>query len=165
VIVTADHPGRRWITANPDLREKHLIPCVFYGPDVLQGIRPPANMAGSHLDIIPPLVELSAPKGFRYHTMGKDLLNRESRTLAVGRNLLVEPSFLLDISKTPRIVQLEGAAPEVPDAAVTEMKRYHDELHGIAWWRIMKGASLSPPFLSREKPRRSPPLTAGSDIR
>ncbi|HQI82504.1 MAG TPA: LTA synthase family protein [Deltaproteobacteria bacterium] len=149
VVVTADHPGRRWLTENPDPGEKHLIPCVFYGPDVLQGIRPPGHMAGSHLDIIPTLVELTAPRGFRYHAMGKDLLNQAARSLAVGRNLLVEPSFLLDIAKTPRIVPLSGAAPDVSAAAVAEMKRYHDDLHGIAWWRIMKGPSLSPLPLPR----------------
>lgn len=144
VVVTADHPGRRWITKNPDPLEKYLIPCVFYGPEVLSGIRPPQRMAGSHLDIIPTLVELAAPKGFPYHTMGKDLFNPGSKPLAVGKSLTLDPLFLLDIHKTPRLLSLEGTGPQVDRQTIRDMKRYHDAIHGIAWWRIMKGPGITP---------------------
>jgi phosphoglycerol transferase MdoB-like AlkP superfamily enzyme len=143
VVVTADHPGRRWISKNPDPLEKYLVPCVLYGPEVLTGIHPPRSMAGSHLDINPTLVELAAPKGFPYHAMGRDFLDPQTRAIAVGKNLVLSPLFLMDFHKAPRIAVLPGASPSLSDQTIKDLKRLHDAMHGIAWWRIMKGPSFS----------------------
>jgi len=143
VVITADHPGRRWITERPDILEKYLIPCVFYGPVVLGGIAPPKRMAGSHLDVIPTLVELAAPAGFTYHAVGKDLFAPASRTIAVGKDLALEPHMLLDLHDQPRPVGVPGARGPVTPEIIGYMKRYHDVLHGIAWWRIMKGPHIA----------------------
>lgn len=144
VVVTADHPGRRWLSTNPDPLEKYLIPCVLYGPEVLQGIGPPQEAAGSHLDIIPTMVELCAPKGFSYHAMGRDLLRSSPRNLAVGRNLALAPSVLLDLHAGPRPVPLPGADTSVSLDTIRQMQRQHNAVHGIAWWRIMKGPGITP---------------------
>ncbi len=142
VVLTADHPGRVWIKKNPGPLERFLVPCVFYGPEVLRGIEPRHEMAGSHLDISQTLIELSAPRGFPYHSMGKDLLGNGVMSVAVGRNLVTTPYCLLDINQDERIVPLSGAVQPVQAETIIDLKRYHDILHGIAWWRIMKGPNI-----------------------
>ncbi|HPR54299.1 MAG TPA: hypothetical protein PLV84_04120 [Deltaproteobacteria bacterium] len=50
----------------------------------------------------------------------------------------------MDIHKTPRLVSLERTGPQVNRQTIRDMKRYHDAIHGIAWWRIMKGPGITP---------------------
>ena len=66
-VITGDHYGRRFINSQPTFFEKTTVPLVLYGKEVLEGITLPDNVAGSHIDIIPTLVELTAPEGFFYH--------------------------------------------------------------------------------------------------
>ena len=142
VVVTSDHASRRLISKNPDIFEKGAIPCIFYGPEVLKGVRPPSKMAGSHLDLIPTLVELTAPPGFTYHTLGKDLLNPNSSPLAVGYGFVIGPSFFLALGKRPRLYALPGDGPSVTSEDIACMERLYDTIHGIAWWRIMHGPKI-----------------------
>jgi hypothetical protein len=88
VVITADHPGRWYRRIRSP--EKYLIPCVFYGPDVLKGNAdlPPWREV---ISTSSPLVELAAPRGFSYHAVGKDMFNPGSRTMAVGKNLAWNP--------------------------------------------------------------------------
>lgn len=145
VVITADHPARRWITKNPGPLEKYLIPCVLYGPEVLGGVHHPQRTAGSHLDLIPTLVELCAPGGFHYHAIGMDLLGPVHKP-AVGNNLVLDPLFLLDFHDTAKVWPIRGKNPFVSAETVEYLRRYHDTMHGIAWWRVMRGpAIVSPP--------------------
>ncbi len=150
VVITADHASRRLISKHPDIFEKTAIPCIFYGHEVLKGIQPPSEMAGSHLDIMPTLVELTAPPHFAYHTLGKDLLDPRSTPLAVGQRLVIEPSFFLDLDKRPLLYALPGAKPTLTVQDIAGKEKLHDALHGIAWWRIMHGPKIEPQ-LSKEQ--------------
>lgn len=145
VVITADHPARRWITKNPGPLEKYLIPCVLYGPEVLGGVHHPQRTAGSHLDLIPTLVELCAPRGFPYHAMGEDLLGQDLKP-AVGNNLVLDPQFLLDLHDKAKVSPIRTRDLSVSAGTVEYLRRYHDTMHGIAWWRVMRGAAIvSPP--------------------
>jgi phosphoglycerol transferase MdoB-like AlkP superfamily enzyme len=142
VVVTADHAGRRRISKRPGLFEKFAVPLVFYGKDVLDGISLPQGVAGSHLDIGPTLIELTAPEGFRYHALGKDLLDPEQRFVGIARNLVIGPDFILDLHKAPKLYPLpDRELPHTPPN-LAELKRLHDTIHGIAWWRITSGPEL-----------------------
>lgn len=152
IVITADHEARRTINKNPDIFEKTSIPCIFYGPDVLTGIHPPSKMVGSHLDLTPTLVELTAPKGFTYHTLGKDLLEPRSCPIGVGKNLVIGSSFFLDIKANPQIHLVPGIIPPAATMDLTQLKRLHDSLHGIAWWRVMHGPKID---LTHEKTDRA----------
>jgi hypothetical protein len=101
-------------------------------------------MVGSHLDLTPTLVELAAPVGFTYHTLGKDLLEPRSCPVGVGKGLVIGSSFFLDINANPRIHLVPGTIPPVTPIDITHLKRLHDSLHGIAWWRVMHGPKIDP---------------------
>ncbi|HOM29330.1 MAG TPA: LTA synthase family protein [Deltaproteobacteria bacterium] len=139
-IVTADHPGRRWLAENPDPLERHLIPFVMYGRCLPRDTPHVIHTPGCHIDVVPTVVELTAPKGFAYHTMGKDLLDSAYPAYAVGRDLFLTREALVDLRKAPRVIPLEGVGPAVPlPFDVKDMQLLHDGIHGIAWWRVMKG--------------------------
>jgi phosphoglycerol transferase MdoB-like AlkP superfamily enzyme len=142
VVVTADNAVRRKINKTPDLYEKTAIPFVLYGKDVLKGISLPPGAAGSHIDITPTLVELAAPKGFCYHTMGKDLLDPRQRPFGIGLNFVIGPDYLVEVGEKTKVHSLSGKPlPQtVPD--VKMLKKFYDSMHGIAWWRIMKGPKV-----------------------
>lgn len=142
VVITADTPVRRKINKTPDLYEKTAIPFVLYGKDVLKGISLPSGAAGSHIDITPTLVELTAPKGFSYHTMGKDLLDPEQRPFGIGLDLVIGSHYIVEMGEKSRIHPLsEKTLPQnVPD--LSTLKKLYDSMYGIAWWRIMKGPNV-----------------------
>jgi len=141
IAITADNASRKKVVKNPGLFEKTAVPFVLYGKDVLDGIDVPDNASGSHLDVISTLVELAAPKGFTYHTMGKNLLDPDQRLTAIGQSLVLGPDYIADVRKEPKIYPLPGygSAPPTP---VGEIKKLHDAYHGIAWWRIMHGPNI-----------------------
>ena len=133
---------RRNFLKRPDLFETAAVPLVLYGPEVLSGTALPPEAAGSHIDIGPTLVELIAPQGFLYHSMGKDLLDPQQRPFGISRDRIIGPDFIADLRGSPRVCPLHGIDPltDMPDSA--QLKRLHDAIHGIAWWRIMRGPQL-----------------------
>lgn len=143
VVVTADHPGRRWLTDHPSPTERYLIPCVFFGPEVLAGLRLHGPVAGCHLDLVTTLVELAAPKGYVYHSLGKDLLDSKDTRFAVGRNLALSPNALAILNPSQRLIPLGPSRPDAEESQLLwEMADYHNAVHGIAWWRVMRGNTL-----------------------
>ena len=142
VVITGDHAWRIDVIKNADLFEKTAVPLVFYGKDVLNGMTLPAEVTGSHLDINTTLIELAAPQGFQYHTLGKNLFDPNQSPLGFGGNAIIGPNFIVELKGTRKIYPLPGRAslPDQPD--LEQMLGLSDALHGIAWWRIMRGPKL-----------------------
>lgn len=138
--ITGDHMGRKFINSRPDFFERSSVPLVLYGPRALRGISLPEGAAGSHLDIVPTFIEMTAPKGFAYSALGGDLLAPRVRFLGIGRGRVISGDFLFDAEETLKFYPVPGKPlPSVlPDPR--RMKRLHDALHGIAWWRITRGS-------------------------
>ena len=142
IAITGDHAWRKDILGQPDLFEKTAVPLVFYGKEVLEGLSLPEKVAGSHLDIGPTLIELTAPQGFKYHSMGKDLLDPDQRSWGISRDKIIGPHFITDLRGTPKIYPLPGGELPPNQPNLEHLKRLHDAIHGIAWWRIMRGPKL-----------------------
>ncbi|MFC1537994.1 LTA synthase family protein [Candidatus Latescibacterota bacterium] len=141
-LITGDHFGRKFINSRPDFYEKSSVPFVLYGKEVLQGITLPEGAAGSHIDIMPTLVELTAPKGFKYFSLGKDILTPHEQFLGVGRGKIISSDYILELSNTPKFHPLpwKKLPDNLPD--VMMLKKFHDSLHGIAWRQIKHGSAL-----------------------
>jgi phosphoglycerol transferase MdoB-like AlkP superfamily enzyme len=139
---TGDHFGRKFINAKPDFFERSAVPFILYGPEVLRGIRVPRGAAGSHIDIGPTLVELAAPKGFTYFSVGQDLLSPRKEFLGIGWFRVVAKDFLLDVSGPPQFHPLPGKTlpKDLPD--LKDLKTALDRAYGIGWWRVKHGAKL-----------------------
>jgi phosphoglycerol transferase MdoB-like AlkP superfamily enzyme len=143
--VTGDHYARKFLNATPSLYERSSVPFVLFGPEVLQGRTIPADNAGSHVDIAPTLVELAAPAGFRYHAFGRDLLDPRQVGRGYGRETVIGADFIAQLRPDFILEALPGRPLPEPPPSEAELRRFYDDVHGIAWWRIRNGASIRPP--------------------
>jgi phosphoglycerol transferase MdoB-like AlkP superfamily enzyme len=138
---TGDHFGRKFINANPDFFERSGVPLILYGKNVLKGIALPHGAAGTHIDIGPTLVELTAPKGFTYYSVGQDLLAPRKRFLAVGWGRVIGTDFLFDEGQRKFHPLPDKPLPgTLPD--INELTTLYDQTYGIGWWRVRRGAKL-----------------------
>jgi phosphoglycerol transferase MdoB-like AlkP superfamily enzyme len=97
--LTGDHWSRRFLLNRaPTFWERSAVPLPLYGPSVLGRVRPPESPVGGHLDIAPTLIELAAPAGFAYHSLGENLL-APKRRLGLGLERIVGPDFIAEIGK------------------------------------------------------------------
>jgi phosphoglycerol transferase MdoB-like AlkP superfamily enzyme len=139
---TGDHFGRKFINAKPEFFERSGVPLILYGRDVLKGITLPEGAAGSHIDIGPTLIELAAPKGFTYYSVGQDLLAPRKEFLGIGWFRVIGKDFILDLSGNPQFYPLPGKPlpNNLPD--VSTLKATFDRAYGIGWWRVRRGDAL-----------------------
>jgi len=136
--ITGDHWSRKFLNEHPTLYESRSVPFVLYGKEVLDGVRMPTQVAGSHLDIMPTLLDLAAPEGFPYYSLGSSLLDPQRRQMGIGRGMMVTPGFMISGNRVERLPYAEGA--EAPDPA--EVARFIRSWRALGWWRIMKGDAL-----------------------
>jgi phosphoglycerol transferase MdoB-like AlkP superfamily enzyme len=139
--VTGDHWSRKFLNQKPTLYEHSSVPLLLYGRDILKHIQAPEKIAGSHLDIVPTLIELAAPGGFEYYSMGKNLLAENFLPLSFGVKCIITPGFILDDKKN--MEKLTIGNDTVPAASVERLLTLHRDYHGIGWWRIVNGPKLT----------------------
>ena len=113
------------------------MPLVICGKKALEKVHPPVALAGSHLDVVPTLINLAAPPDFRYHAFGRNLLDSSKPQVGFGCNTVVGPDFILKINDPSRIEDLHGQARTDIDGK--ELALRYRQLHGLGWWRAMKG--------------------------
>lgn len=71
-IITGDHADRVNVSKTPVPFERYSIPLVIYGQGITKDMLPKEG-AGGHVNIIPTLIELLAPKDFTYYSIGDSL--------------------------------------------------------------------------------------------
>ena len=131
-VITGDHYGRRFLNRSPDPQERSAVPCVFYGPGMAGTTL--AAQAGSHLDLIPTLIERCAPAGFAYHALGVDLFS-SPQTSAITRAGGISATQSVEWNNT-------GDAQGLTPAELAAWKQRLADRTAIGWWRVMKGAGL-----------------------
>jgi hypothetical protein len=122
--------------------ERALVPLLLHGPQVLAGITLPWRAFGSQLDLTPTLVELAAPAGFVYHTLGRDLLSSPGLAAAFGAGMAIGPNFVAELSATPSWMPLPGSPPGAAPPDLAALKRVSDDLRAVSWWRVVRGSCL-----------------------
>ena len=141
--ITGDHYSRKqYVSARPThtLYESLAVPLVIHGPKVLENVRRPAALAGSHLDIVPTFVDLAAPAGFEYHAFGRDLFDQSQQQAGYGCNAVMGPDFILKINDPARVQDLHGESRSDVDGEALAL--HYRQLHALGWWRAMKGNQL-----------------------
>lgn len=135
--ITGDHYGRKFPNAHPTLFERLAVPFVLYGPDVLSGRHTAAQAAGSHIDIIPTLVDLAAPADFSYPALGCDLLQPAPAQAGLGCSAAVTADGVVEFDSSGPVVQ----GPLSP-AEIASLRQRYDDLHALGWWRTRNGTAL-----------------------
>lgn len=145
--ITGDHFGRKHISMNPSLYEGSAVPFVLYGKEALKKRKVPSGIAGSHLDIPATLIELAAPKGFVYNALGRDLLDPASERLGIGVGTVIGPDYIADMGGNIVPIKEGGTIAAPPD--YERIRRMHNYMHAIGWWRVMCGPQLDAPGCRR----------------
>jgi phosphoglycerol transferase MdoB-like AlkP superfamily enzyme len=138
--ITGDHYSRKqYVSARPThtLYESLAVPLVIHGPKALEVMRRPSALAGSHLDIVPTFVDLAAPRGFEYHAFGRDLFDQAQPEAGYGCNAVIGPDFILKINEPTHVEDLHGQSRSDVDGGALAL--HYRQLHGLGWWRAMKG--------------------------
>ncbi|NVM21351.1 MAG: sulfatase-like hydrolase/transferase [Desulfobacterales bacterium] len=137
--ITGDHWSRKFLNSKPSLYERSSVPLLLYGKEVIKSPTSFERLAGSHLDIMPTLIELSAPQGFEYFSVGSNLLDFDGQRIGLGVKKIITPDFVMD--KTGKIELLPFAQSGAVALDIEKMKTLLNAYCGVGWWRIMKGAS------------------------
>ena len=137
--ITGDHWSRKFLNEHPTLYERTSVPLVLYGKEVLKGVPVPAKMAGSHLDIMPTLLELASPKGASYYSLGSNILDPDRAQFGIGRGMMVTPDSLISGNT---VAPLPFVGGDVSDEDTAAANRLIQSWRGMGWWRIMEGGEL-----------------------
>lgn len=132
-VITGDHADRTNISKTPTIFERYTVPLVFYGAGINKQIIP-ANVAGSHINIAPTLIELIAPQGFAYYSEGKSLTRGSD--IGFSHNVWITPDAVGKIQAN-NAEAFDGSlqASIKPESVQQKM----DAMRALAWWRIEKG--------------------------
>lgn len=140
-IITGDHYGRMYVKTKLDNRIGKSIPLIIYSP-----VLTPKQLynVGSHIDIAPTIVELTAPKGFKYSSFGKPLFSNNytnkyhSDGYALGYEGIGTNRFIY----VPQdgIEYLQNSKPKSGDKQEAE-KLYEklQEARALSWWIFTNG--------------------------
>ena len=71
-IFVGDHADRYNIDKVPTMYERYSVPLIITGKGIQKDLLP-EDMAGSQIDIMPTVIDLIAPEGFTYYSVGKSL--------------------------------------------------------------------------------------------
>ena len=102
------------------------------------------DSAGSQIDIGPTLLELIAPKGFKYMSIGSSL-SRNNR-MGINYGFYITRDFIGESYNDPPKMQ---AIPSGTGKAVDmqQLQNYMDAVHSISWWRPKYGPVLDESLL------------------
>ncbi len=161
--ITGDHYSRKqYVSARPThtLFESLAVPLIICGHQALEKVQRPTALSGSHLDVLPTLINLAAPPGFVYHAFGHDLFDQSQPEIGFGCNAVISPNFILKISDPAHVEDLHGEPAHDVDGRALALR--YRQLHGLGWWRAVKGNQW--PAQMRPPPAASrPPLPQGED--
>ncbi len=125
-IITGDHPSRMIpkILEN-DITATNAIPIIFYGEAVKNLKREIPAM--THLDIMPTLIDMIAPKNFEYKTWGSSIFT-EKRTLPpLNTDIIVINDNFVNVNSSD--------CPE-------EFRKLHRMYLALAYYRSITDGSL-----------------------
>lgn len=161
-IITGDHWSRKGLTQKySNIYQQNAVPLIIYGSRVLKSVLSlPAfkkqfkngelRAPGDSLDIVPTVVELIAPKGFRYHTYGNNLFGLSKKLFATGgtSEVILGKDFMFEVDNPNYIYVRDGKPLESLGEAVNKQNlerliQLHFARKAIAWWQTMRGNELN----------------------
>lgn len=125
-VFTGDHTSRRFFSHTPSLYEQKSVPLIIYGKS-LEGLNIKENTVGSHLNIVPTLIEWLSEKSHHYNALAEPLQFRPK--FAFGADVVVTPESIFSVES-------------VLDENTREGIEGYNKFHAMGWWRIMKGDGL-----------------------
>lgn len=97
-FITGDHFDRSYPNPNRTIFTSTSVPLIIYGSGVSEYKL--KYTAGSHKDIVPTIVNMTAPKGYKFHSFGQSLVtdNKNEQTdkerIAIGAQSIANGRFI-----------------------------------------------------------------------
>ncbi len=137
-VITGDHGVRMNPSTKPTMFEQQSVPFVLYGQGVTKDILP-SNAVGGHTNIVPTLVELIAPKGYRYHSIAKSMT--QGTKAAFNRDVWITENVMGSVD-ADRMEYLPEAGTESMEDARLEVQEVLPAMRTLSWWLLEKGTEL-----------------------
>lgn len=146
-IITGDHFDRIHPSPVRDIYTSTSIPLIMYGYGV-KDVKLKYE-AASHKDIVPTIVEMNAPLGFKYHSFGDSFITYDNNSLidyeriAIGAQSIANGRFIYNGEK---IEYFNGAKQNKNDINIA--KEYINKLNNgkaISWYIVNKGYEINSP--------------------
>ena len=137
-VITGDHAVRSNPGTQPTMFEQQSVPFVLYGQGVTKTILPP-DTVGGHTDIVPTLVELIAPEGFRYHSIASGMT--ESSGVAFNRDFWLTREIMGAVN-SDRTEYLPGIQTADIIEARSRLEAVLPAMRTISWWLLERGTGL-----------------------
>lgn len=137
-LFTGDHFGRRFINSHPNLYERSSVGLVMYGKNIPQA-KP--HTAGSHIDIMPTLIEMVAPKGFEYYSFGTSMY-APHKDLSITFNKMVTQNQMYCLPKDAAVESIDLNTMQEKSLPSTPLKKDYNQQMALAWFYTMKGNQL-----------------------
>lgn len=126
-IFVGDHADRYNIDKVPTMYERYSVPLIITEKGIQKDLLP-EDMAGSQIDIMPTVIDLIAPEGFTYYSVGKSLSENklgQSYAFWITADAIGNTD---DLVEKPQYFNREA----LPDRTVLE--NYINGVRAISWW-------------------------------
>ena len=134
-LFTGDHYGRKFLNNKPNLVEKSHVPFIIYGT----GVRSEINKTpGSHIDILPTLINMISEKNNIFYSFGTDLFSNNKR--AYGKDKILTSDKLYSFKKN--IIDSMKLTQRDSNQSFRKLKSDYNNLMGISLHLIKNGAKI-----------------------
>ena len=135
-VIVGDHADRVNIDKTPTLYERYGVPLIFTGVGIHKECLNKAAV-GSQIDITPTLIELIAPEGFEYYSVGQTL-TREKQ-FGVNYGFWVADGYIgkADGEFAPEKIKDNRQLPNNE-----ALDHYINAIRCISWWRSKYGNEI-----------------------
>jgi phosphoglycerol transferase MdoB-like AlkP superfamily enzyme len=135
---TGDHFGRRFVNSKPNLYERSSVGFIMYGKNIPQA---KLHTAGSHIDIMPTLIELIAPKDFEYYSFGTSLYS-PNKTSSISYSKVITEKELYFLPKEASVEKIDLETMKESQIDATSYLSQYNKQMGLAWYYTLKGNKL-----------------------
>ena len=134
---TGDHYARRFINARPNLLETSSVPFIIYGNSITDSV---CDNPGSHIDILPTLIEMIAPEGFTYFSFGESLFN--TKVMGIGKLRSITKRNLEYYPKSSKIISFNLLNNKTSKIDSSSNLIEYKKLNSLGWHYTIKGDSI-----------------------
>ena len=127
-IFVGDHADRYNIDKVPTMYERYSVPLIITGKGHTKRFNCQKIWQGSQIDIMPTVIDLIAPEGFTYYSVGKSLSENklgQSYAFWITADAIGNTD---DLVEKPQYFNREA----LPDRTVLE--NYINGVRAISWW-------------------------------
>ena len=132
-IIMGDHADRYNIEKNTNDFKRYSVPFIITGKDIKKGILN-EKATGSHIDIMPTIVELITDKNFKYYSLGKSLTENK---IAVNYGFFMTKNVIGSADKMP--LTYEIISDKNIDFNEEEIINYINAIRALSWYRAKYG--------------------------